>query len=138
MNSAPITIQANINAPIQKVWTYWTEPAHITQWAFASDTWEAPYAANDLHVGHQFTTTMSAKDKSQSFNFSGTYTAISKHKRIEYDLTDGRHVKTVFESSPKGTQIIQTFDPESENTRKLQQQGWQAILNNFKRYVESS
>jgi uncharacterized protein YndB with AHSA1/START domain len=132
----PITIEAVINAPMAKVWEYWNAPEHIVQWAFASEDWEAPASSNDLRVGGKFTTTMAAKDKSASFEFEGTYTAVKEHKLIEYDMTDGRHVKAVFTQLPDGVKVVQSFDPENENPREMQRDGWQAILNNFKKHVE--
>lgn len=81
---------------------------------------------------------MAAKDKSYSFDFSGTYTDIQEHARIEYDLDDKRHVAATFTSVPERTKIVQTFDPEAENSREMQQSGWQAILDNFTKYVEST
>ncbi|OGC78215.1 polyketide cyclase [candidate division WWE3 bacterium RIFOXYD1_FULL_39_9] len=133
----PITIQTSVMSSISKVWECWNEPKHITNWAFASDTWEAPSAENDLRVGGRFRTAMAAKDKSAGFDFEGTYTAVEEHKLIEYDMDDGRHVKAVFEETPDGVKITQTFDPEDENSEELQRSGWQAILDNFKRYVET-
>ena len=127
-----------MRAPIEKVWQYWNEPEHITQWAFASDDWEAPTAENDVRVGGKFRTVMAAKDKSSSFDFSGTYTAVKEHALIEYDMTDGRHVKVEFKDTPEGVRVTETFDPEHENSEEVQRSGWQTILNNFKKYVEST
>lgn len=137
MNKNPITVEATIKAPISKVWEYWNKPEHIVKWAFAQDDWEAPAAENDLRVGGMFTTTMAAKDKSASFDFAGTYTTVTEHERIEYDMTDGRHVKIEFTQLPDGVNVVETFDPESENSEEKQKEGWQAILNNFKKYVEA-
>lgn len=127
-----------INAPLSKVWEYWTAPAHITKWAFASDDWEAPYADNDVRVGGTFKTTMAAKDKSVSFDFGGVYTAVTPETLMEYTMGDGRQVKVVFNQTPEGVKITQTFDPEDENTLEKQRDGWQAILNNFKKHVEAN
>lgn len=138
MNQNPITVQTVINAPMSQVWQYWNDPAHITGWAFASDEWEAPAAKNDLRIGGHFTTTMAAKDKSTSFDFTGIYTIVEEPQLIEYDLDDDRHVKIQFIQTPIGVQIIETFDPESQNSPELQRDGWQAILNNFKLYVEKN
>lgn len=132
----PITVQTIIKAPIEKVWEYWNKPEHITKWAFASDDWEAPAAENDVRVGGKFKTTMTAKDKSESFDFEGIYTALKEHNLIEYDMSDGRHVKVEFEQTPEGVKVTETFDPENENPEELQRSGWQAILDNFKKYVE--
>ena len=131
-----ITITATINAPIEKVWQYWTEPEHITKWAFASDEWEAPSAQNDVRVGGRFVTRLQATDGSQGFDFSGEYTEVIMHEKISYILDDERKAVTVFETVEDGTKIISTFEMESENPEETQRAGWQAILNNFKKQVE--
>jgi len=132
----PITVQTTVKAPLEKVWEYWTSPKHITGWAFASDDWEATDPINDLAVGGNFQTTMRAKDGSGGFDFSGTYTDVQPLELLEYDLDDGRHVRIEFDEVPEGVDIIQTFDPETNNLPEFQKQGWQSILNNFKRYFE--
>ncbi len=137
MMNNPITVQTTVKAPMARVWEYWNKPEHITGWAFASDDWEAPAADNDLRVGGKFKTTMAAKDKSESFDFTGAYTAVKEHELIEYDMDDGRHVKVEFKDTPDGVRVTQTFDPEEENPEEMQRGGWQAILDNFKRYAES-
>lgn len=131
-----ITIETIVNAPIDKVWKYWTEPEHITHWAFASDEWEAFEPTNDLKVGGIFKTTMRAKDLSQGFDFAGTYSIVEEPELIEYSLEDGRQVRIEFTPVPDGVQILQSFDPEKENDPEYQKQGWVAILNNFKGYTE--
>ncbi len=120
-----------------KVWECWNDVQDILGWSFASDDWEVPAAENDLRTGGTFKIVMAAKDKSEQFDFAGTYTAVKEHGLIEYDLDDGRHVKTEFTLTPDGVKIVQTFDPETENTEELQRSGWQAILANFKKYVEA-
>ncbi len=144
MNSqTTITVQTTINAPLQTVWDLWTKPEHIVNWAFASDEWEAPRAENDVRVGGKFVTVMSAKDKSASFDFNGVYTDVKNLELIEYDMepeNDGtvRHVKVQFLQIPEGVQVIETFDAEQVNSEELQKSGWQAILENFKKYVEKN
>jgi uncharacterized protein YndB with AHSA1/START domain len=133
-----ITVQTIVNAPMAKVWDCWNKPEHITGWAFASDDWEAPAAENDLRVGGKFKTVMAAKDKSTSFDFTGTYTAVREKELIEYDIDDGRHVKVEFTELPEGVKVIETFEPENENPEEMQRSGWRAILDNFKKYVEMS
>jgi uncharacterized protein YndB with AHSA1/START domain len=137
MNNNPITIETIVNAPMAKVWECWNKPEHILGWAFASDDWEASNPENDIRTGGKFKTTMAAKDKSARFDFTGIYTIVEKHKRIEYDMDDGRHVKVEFIQLPKGVKIKETFDPENDNSEEMQRAGWQAILDNFKKYTES-
>lgn len=132
-----ITVQTILKAPIEKVWELWISPEHITQWNHASADWHTPYAENDLKVGGKFKYTMAAKDGSMQFDFGGTYTEIVNHSLIAYTIDDGRKVKITFESQENGVEIIEKFDPETENSEALQQQGWQAILDNFKKHVES-
>lgn len=135
---SPITIHTTITAPLEKVWEYWNAPEHITKWAFASDDWEARDAENDAQTGGKFKTTMAAKDGSASFDFEGIYTVVTEHELIEYDMSDGRHVKVVFEQTPEGITVTETFDPENENPEDMQRDGWQAILDNFKKYTEAN
>lgn len=138
MAKKEITVQATINAPIEKVWKYWNEPNHITKWAFASDDWHAPKAENDLRAGGKFSTTMAAKDGSFSFDFGGIYTKVENHKTIEYTIADGRKVKISFVQDGNQTKVVETFEPENENPEEMQRGGWQAILNNFKKHAENN
>lgn len=138
MHEEPITIETTVNAPIAKVWEYWNDPMHIEMWAYAADDWEATDAQNDLRVGGKFKTHMGAKDKSQGFDFGGTYTVVKNLERIEYTMEDGRKVKVEFMQMPEGVHIRQTFDLEHENSMEDQRKGWQTILDNFKKHVEES
>ena len=131
-----ITVEALVNAPLEKVWAAWTEPQHITNWCFASDDWHAPNAENDLQIGGRFATTMAAKDGSFSFSFGGVYTDVKPNERIAYTMDDGRICHITFIGQGGATQVIQTFEAESQNPVDMQQGGWQAILNNFKKYTE--
>jgi uncharacterized protein YndB with AHSA1/START domain len=131
-----ITVQTLVNAPIEKVWECWNKPEHITGWAFASDDWEAQAAENDLRVGGKFKTTMAAKNKSAGFDFTGVYTSVKEHRLIEYDIEDGRRVKVEFAELPEGIKITETFEPENTFPVEMQRSGWQAILENFKKYTE--
>jgi uncharacterized protein YndB with AHSA1/START domain len=134
----PITVETIVNASIEKVWESWNKPEHIINWAFASDDWEAPKAENDLRVGGTLKVTMAAKDGSSSFDLIGVYTEVKENTLLEFDMEDGRHVKVEFEDTPEGVKVTETFDPESENSEELQRSGWQAILDNFKKYTDNS
>jgi uncharacterized protein YndB with AHSA1/START domain len=133
-----ITIVAEINAPVIKVWTHWTDPKHIIHWNNASDDWHTPRAENDLRVGGKFLSRMEAKDGSTGFDFSGKYIKVELYKQIEYTLDDKRKVKVSFVSDGNKTTVTESFEAEQENSIELQQSGWQAILDNFRKYVENS
>lgn len=132
-----VTVEATVKAPIEKVWTFWSEPQHIMKWCAASDDWHAPVAENDLREGGKFLTRMEAKDGSFGFDFGGVYTRVQKHKQIDYELGDGRKVHITFEPRGNETRIIETFDTETQNPVDMQRTGWQAILDNYKTYAES-
>lgn len=132
-----ITVQAIVNAPLEKVWKLWTDPKHIVSWNNASDDWHTPHAENDLRAGGKFLARMEAKDGSFGFDFSGTYTNVEPQKQIEYTLDDGREVIISFVSGENGTTVTEQFEAENENPVELQQAGWQAILDNFKKYAEA-
>ncbi|WP_439584929.1 SRPBCC family protein [Dyadobacter bucti] len=133
-----ITVETTVNAPVEKVWKCWTEPDHITGWTFASDDWHAPYADNDLRKDGKFKTTMAAKDGSFSFDFGGTYTDVTEHSLIAYTMEDGRKVKVSFSGEGDTTKVVETFDPENTHPADFQKAGWQAILDNFKKYTEAA
>ena len=133
-----ITVGAEINAPVEKVWEFWTDPKHIVRWNNASDDWHTPKAENDLRVGGKFLSRMEAKDGSMGFDFIGVYSKIEPLRQIEYTLEDDRTVQISFAADGDKTTVTETFEAEQENTLELQQFGWQSIVNNFKRYVETS
>jgi uncharacterized protein YndB with AHSA1/START domain len=134
----PITVEALVLVPIEKAWQYFTTPTHITQWNFAADSWQCPAATNNLTVGGNFVYRMEAKDGSFGFNFSGIYTSVQLHEHITIFLDDGRTVFVRFLNHATGCKLVQVFDAEDENDLALQQGGWQAILNNFKKYTETN
>jgi len=132
-----IQIESTVNNTIDKVWDCWTNPEHIVNWNFASDDWHCPNATNDLKVGGKFSSTMAAKDGSFSFEFAGIYDELIHHQYIKYTMEDGRQVETTFKVENNSVLITSIFDAEEINSADMQKSGWQAILNNFKKYTES-
>ena len=137
MKKTSISVHAKIEAPIDKVWKLWITPEDIIKWNHASDDWHSPRAENDLRVGGSFSYRMEAKDGSLGFDFYGVYDKVIIYKLIDYTLGDGRKVNIVFSILNNHTEVIETFEAEATNSIELQRGGWQAILNNFKKYVES-
>lgn len=131
-----ITVITIINAPLQKVWEYWTKEEHVKNWNFAAADWHCPNATNNLQVGGEFHYTMAAKDNSFSFDFWGTYQKIEPEKLLEITLGDGRQMKVSFEGKGDSTVVTEQFEPETQNPEEMQKAGWQMILDNFKLYVE--
>lgn len=137
-DKSEITIKATVNAPVETVWKYWTEPEHIKKWNNASEDWHTIAAENDLRVGGTFLSRMEAKDGSFGFDFSGIYDEIKLYEFIAYTLGDERKVKITFISEENKTEVTETFEAESTHSIEMQESGWQSILDNFKRYTEGT
>ncbi len=132
-----ITVQTLIDAPIEKVWKNWTNPEDIVKWNNASDDWHTTKAENDLKSGGKFLSRMEAKDGSMGFDFWGIYDTIKTNQLIEYTMGDSRKAKILFATENGKTKIVETFEAENENPVEMQKGGWQAILDNFKKYSEA-
>lgn len=133
-----ITVESSISAPAEKVWRYFTEPEHITQWNAPSDDWHCPRAENDLREGGRFISRMEAKDGSAGFDFSGTYDEVVPQEKIAYTMDDSRKAVVTFTQEGDATKVHVVFGAENENPVEMQRAGWQAILDNFKKHVESA
>lgn len=134
-----IQIQVDVQGDLATIWHYWNEPKHIEQWNSASPDWHTVNVKNDLRVGGSLTSRMEAKDGSMGFDFGGVYTEVVENQRLAYTLGDGREVTVAFSQIAPGlVRVIETFEAERQNPVELQKQGWQAILNHFKEYVEEN
>lgn len=133
-----ITVSARIKAPVERVWEAWTDPNEITQWNAASEDWHSPSAENDVRTGGKFNIRMESKDGQHGFDFAGEYDEVEPKKSIQYTMGDGRKVFIHFTDNGNETVVDETFEAESQNSLELQRDGWQAIMNNFKAYVENT
>lgn len=135
--SNKIKVQALIKAGLDKVWDYYNSPEHIVKWNFADPSWHCPSSENDMQVGGKFKSRMEAKDGSFGFDFEAVYTKIQPKQSFSYEF-GGRNATVSFNDLGAETLVEILFDAETENSIELQQQGWQAILNNFKNYTENN
>lgn len=133
-----IEVSTTINAPLGEVWEKYTSVEDVKHWSFASDGWAAEGIENDLREGGGFKNRNFAKDGSAEFVLGGTYTEVVPKKRLAYTLGGGRKVEVDFEEAGNAVVLRQRFDPEALNSEEMQRQGWQAYLDNFKKFVESN
>ncbi|KEY20073.1 SRPBCC domain-containing protein [Kaistella antarctica] len=134
-----ITIEITILKSVTKVWEFFTEPDHITQWNFASDEWTCSSAQNDLQVGGVFNYRMEMKDDDFGFDYKGSYDEIIPLQKIKYHLDDGRKVEVLFEKVDENTtQVTQAFEPDPQQPELMQREGWYSILDNFHKHVENN
>jgi uncharacterized protein YndB with AHSA1/START domain len=132
-----ITVETLVNAKLDQVWDAWNNPEDIKQWNSAHESWHTTESTVDLCEGGTFRSRMEAKDGSAGFDFEGTYTRVEPKKAIEYRLSDGREIQVELTERPDGVLVKQTFDAETESSPEMQREGWQAIQDNFGRYVEA-
>lgn len=131
-----ISIETVVSAPLSSVWSSWVTPEDITKWNYAIDEWCCPNAEINLQVGEKFSYRMEAKDGSMGFDFEGTFTKVTPNEAIHFELEDNRVVTVEFSETAEGVKVLETFEAEDENSAEQQKQGWQSILNNFKKHVE--
>lgn len=131
-----ITVQTTVHAPLADVWRAYCSADDIVQWNAASDDWHTTRAKVDLRVGGAFVYRMEARDGSSGFDFAGTYRQVEPERVLAYDFWD-RSAQVDFADGVGGVTVTVTFDAETENPVEMQQEGWQAILNRFKDYVEA-
>ena len=131
-----IKVSALIHSPAARVWECYNRPEHIVKWNSATPDWHTPRAENDLRVGGRFLSRMEAKDGSSGFDFEGVYDTVRENEEIAYTLADGRKVRITMEENGSTTNMAIVFDSDTVYPPEAQQQGWQAILNNFKKYCE--
>ena len=129
-----ITVTTTIAAPIAEIWKAYTTPDDIKAWNAASTDWHTTYAEVDLRVGGKFCSRMEAKDGSFGFDFAGEYTKLIPQQLIEY-VFDERNVSVNFAEDSDGILVKVSFDPETIHPEEQLREGWQAILNNFAKYV---
>ncbi len=132
-----ITVETLVRAGLNQVWDAWNNPADIERWNTAQEDWHTTKSVVDLREGGKFLSRLEAKDGSVGFDFEGTFTRVVSKKAIDYRMSDGREVEVDFVERSGGVLVRETFDAETENSPELQRAGWQAILDNFGRYVEA-
>lgn len=140
MPAETIAIEAIIQAPVEKVYSLYTQPKHITQWNFADESWCCPRASNDLRVGGKYLARMEAADGSMGFDFEGIYLQVIHEEVLHFEMPDQRQVWVRFKpinESPKGVKVSLNFHPHPDQPEEVQANGWNAILNRFKNYVEN-
>jgi uncharacterized protein YndB with AHSA1/START domain len=134
----PITVEVLVEADAKKAWEAFVRPESVREWNFASPDWHCPSASSDLRAGGSFTYRMEARDGSFGFDFYGTFEEVAEGSALRYALGDGRKVSVRFEAADGKTRVTETFDPETENSRELQERGWAAILENYRAYAEGA
>jgi uncharacterized protein YndB with AHSA1/START domain len=132
-----ITVEVWIQSSIENIWKHLLSPDSVKKWNAASPDWHTPRASVDLRVGGKFIYRMEARDGSMGFDLVGIFTSVEPLRSYNYTLEDGRTVAVSIMNTPAGVHVREVFQAENQNAPELQRAGWQSILDNFKRFVES-
>ena len=135
-NGTPVTLTATAPRPAARVWELYVSPEHVLQWNTASPDWHCPHAHNDVRVGGSFHYRMEEKNGLRGFDFTGEYTEVTAPDLLTYRMPGGRRVTLTFDEVDGTTTITQTFEADGKHPLDMQRRSWQAILDNFARYVE--
>jgi uncharacterized protein YndB with AHSA1/START domain len=134
----PVTVAVSVQASPERAWKAFTSPTSVTEWNFASTDWYCPRAQNDLREGGTFCYRMEARDGSFGFDFEGRFLELSPPARLRYSLGEDREVVVQFTQEGERTLVSQSFTPESIHSLEQQRVGWQSILENYKKHVETT
>lgn len=138
MAAQQIIVATMVPVNPERAWALYTNPNDVTQWNFATDEWHCPSASIDLRVGGTHNARMEAKDGSFGFDFEGTYSEVDAPHSLTLVMGDGRKSRTTFISSPGGTLVETKFEAEATNPAEMQREGWQAILDNYRKHAEQT
>jgi uncharacterized protein YndB with AHSA1/START domain len=131
-----LSVEIEVNAPIEKVWKLWTTPEDIMEWNNLSDDWHNTKVENDMRPGGKFLFAMGLKDGSFNFDFAGTYDEVIVNQLITYTLDDSRKSIITFAAEDDIVRLTEAFEPNDTDPLDMQKSFCQAVLDRFKRYAE--
>ena len=89
-----------------------------------------------LDPAEHFHTGWKQRTGAGGFDYTGTFEDAVACKSLKSSLADGRKVEASFSGAGTETTVVVKFDPDKQVSEDMQKAGWQAILDNFKKYTE--
>lgn len=132
-----LSVGVTINQSLDRVWDTWVDQNHMQYWMVISSDYEVKDAKNDLKIGGGFSYKMCSKIGDIQFDYAGTYVAIELKRLLAFTMNDDRNVEVLFSVIEDVVHIELNFEAVNEQDLDVQIQGWQAMLNYFKKHVES-
>ncbi len=140
-----LTLSRLIDAPRERVFKAWSEPAQVARW-FAPQPLTLPKCEMDFRPGGSFRMTMRAPD-GQEFPFSGVYREIVPSSKLawvgEFPSGPKEQILTTVTFEVQGDrtkvtarQIFTVLTPETEPHTKGARQGWTATLDQLAGFCE--
>ena len=133
MTDLTVNIKKTINAPIDKVFDAWLDPAMLTQFILPSPGMPQPDVENDPQQGGRFSIIMHVGEN--DIPHTGTYLIVDRPNHLEFSWespysTDDSRVLLDFNAIHAGsTEVVLTHVKFiSEEARSDHEGGWSNIL----------
>ena len=132
MNDRTVTIKRTFDAPLELVWTAWTQPEHIANW-WSPKGIKTRIVEHEFKVGGKWKFAMPMPDGNE-FITEGVYIEIVEHKKIVSKadfkpMTEGVEIQAIFKAS--GDQTEFTFNIVHPTVEYRIQQEKMGILNGW-------
>ena len=138
-----LTIRRTINAPIDRVYRAWTDPAALRQWFGPSDGHECVLAEADLRVGGAYRLAMKTPSGDEH-RVSGVYREIDAGRKLVFswiwasDPETETLVTVELRRLDEGTELLLTHELFADaDVRDLHLGGWTGCIDSFVRFTES-
>ena len=147
-----MTISRTINAPRDRVFEAWADPAQLHKWWGAGENFTAPIAEVDLRTGGSYRLGTRIPGQDAPYVVGGVYREVSRPKKLVYtwvwekapfdtsDWTPPETLVTVeFLEKGTSTEIVLTHEQfADEHMRDEHNQGWNGCLNSLARLLAAT
>jgi uncharacterized protein YndB with AHSA1/START domain len=135
-----LTLKRRFNAPAEKVYAAWTQPAQIAQW-FGPDAGGVSHAEADVRTGGRYTVIFQTED-GEEHHVSGVYREVVPNRRLVFTWawrsTPERESLVTILIEPQGEDSLFTLIHEQffdEPARDRHRDGWSASLDKLARHL---
>jgi len=133
-----LTLKRRLNAPPEKVYAAWTDPAQISKW-FGPDTGGVKHAETDLRTGGRYAIEFRTTD-GEEHHVSGVYREVVPNERLQFTwawktMPERESLVTVL-IRPDGNGSLLTLTHEQfydEPARDRHEWGWNGALGKLER-----
>ena len=129
-----LTLKRRLNAPPEKVYAAWTDPAQISKW-FGPDAGPVTRAETDVRVGGRFHIVFHSED-GEEHDVSGTYREVVKNERLQFTwawrtMPERESLVTVVVKADGDGTLLTLIHEQfyDEPARDRHEYGWTGALN---------
>jgi uncharacterized protein YndB with AHSA1/START domain len=141
-NATSLELKYVFDAPRERVWRAWTDPAALKQWFRTAPDFTTPVAEVDLRVGGRFRLGMQGPGVDEMYIATGEYLEIQPPEKLVFTWTwegteDPETLVTVeLRSAGSKTEVKLRHEGfEAVESRDLHASGWQGCLTQLAAYA---